>query len=277
MKQILKIFFLLIFPSILNAQHNPYWNNPRPEEISKMRTAFNHEVNDSTRMYLGKRLGLYYFEVNTDSSLYFLENELVLAKKLKLKLWEADALCEIGYVSSLMSNYTKALSSLLAALKIAEEKSSENDIWLTDYFTKDNNPQSARLIVLASTMHNLGHLYGWTRNTEKQLDYYLQSLNIALKIKDLALLSLLHMNIGNVYYKLNKLDTALGYEKKALDYSDTSGFKKYRGLILSRIGYIKINQGKYDEAKEYLLIAIKTHEEQFVFTFLSLIEGLEPY
>ena len=269
MKQILKIFFLLIFPSILNAQHNPYWDNPRPEEISKMRTAFNNEVNDSTRMYLGKRLGLYYFEVNTDSSLYFLENELVLAKKLKLKLWEADALCEIGYVSSLMSNYTKALSSLLAALKIAEEKSSENNIWLTDYFTKDNNPQSARLIVLASTMHNLGHLYGWTRNTEKQLDYYLQSLNIALKIKDLALLSLLHMNIGNVYYKLNKLDTALGYEKKALDYSDTSGFKKYRGLILSRIGYIKINQGKYDEAKKYLLIAIKTHEEQFVFSFLS--------
>jgi signal transduction histidine kinase len=269
MKHILKIFFLVLVPFFLNAQNNPYWDNPKPEEISSMRTAFNTEGNDSTRMYLGKRLGLYYFELNTDSSLYYLESELFLAKKLKLKLWEADALSQIGYVSSLMSNYTKALSSLLAALKIAEDKSSEKNIWSIDYFTKDNNPPSARLIVVASTLHNLGHLYGWTRNAEKQLAYYIQSLNIAINVKDLALLSLLHMNIGNVYYRTNQLDSALIYERKALDYSDSSGFKKYRGLILARIGYIKIEQGKDDEAKKYLLNSIKTNEEQSVFSFLS--------
>ncbi len=269
MKQILKIFFLVFIPAVLNAQKNPYWDNPKPEEISSMRTAFNNEGNDSARMYLGKRLGLYYFELNTDSSLYYLEGELFLARKLKLKLWEADALSQIGYVSSLMSNYTKALSSLLAALKIAEDKSSEKNIWLIDYFTKDKYPQSARLIVVASTLHDLGHLYGWTRNAEKQLAYYIQSLNIAIKVKDLALLSLLHMNIGNVYYRVNKLDSALIYERKALDYSDSSGFKKYRGLILARIGYIEIKQGKYDEAKKYLLSSIKTNEEQSVYSFLS--------
>jgi len=70
MKQILKIFFLVLIPSFLNAQNNPYWDNPKPEEISSMRKAFNNESNDSTRMYLSKRLGLYYFEVNTDRSLY---------------------------------------------------------------------------------------------------------------------------------------------------------------------------------------------------------------
>ncbi|MEO7444128.1 MAG: ATP-binding protein [Ferruginibacter sp.] len=192
-----------------------------------------------------------------------------MAKKLKLKLWEADALSQIGYVSSLMTNYTKALSSLLAALKIAEDKSSEKNIWSLDYFTRDNNIPSARLIVVASTLHDLGHLYGWTRNAEKQLAYYIQSLNIAIKVKDLALLSLLHMNIGNVYYRVNKLDSALIYERKALDYSDSSGFKKYRGLILARIGYIKIKQGQNDEAKKYLLNSIKTNEEQSVFSFLS--------
>ncbi|MEO6548972.1 MAG: ATP-binding protein [Ferruginibacter sp.] len=269
MKKIVKVLLLLLVPSILNAQNNPYWDNPGHGEISSMRTAFDNEANDTTRMYIGKRLGLYYFEVNTDSSLYYIENELLLAKKLKLKLWEADALVNLGYVSSLMSNNTNALSSLLTALQIGEDKSSEENIWLVSYFTKDKNPQSARLVVVASTLHDLGHLYGWKRNPEKQLAYYLEALTIAAQVKDLALLSLLHMNIGNAYYRVNKLDSALIYERKALDYSDSSGFKKYRGLILARIGYIKISQGQNDEAKKYLLSSIKTSEQQSVFSFLS--------
>ncbi len=269
MKEILKIAFLILIPSILDAQNNPYWDNPNPGEISSMRTAFNNESNDSNRMYLSKRLGLYYFEVNTDSSLYYIEKELLLAKQLKLKLWEADALCQLGYVSSLMSNYTKALTLLLSALKIAEDKSSERNNWLVSHFTKDNSPASARLTVLACTLHTIGHLYGWTKNGEKQLSYYLKAMNIAAVTKDLALLSLVHMNIGNVYYHMNKLDTAISYERKALDYSDSSGFKKYRGLILARIGYVKIKQGKDEEAKEYLLTAMRAYEEQSVFSFIS--------
>jgi tetratricopeptide (TPR) repeat protein len=59
------------------------------------------------------------------------------------------------------------------------------------------------------------------------------------------------------------------YEQKALRYSDSSGFKKYKGLILSRIGDISIAQGKYDVAKKYLLEAIETNEEQSVFSFLA--------
>jgi len=269
MKRYIKFFFFLLIPSLLVAQKNPYWENPPKEEINRMRTEFKDELNDSIRMYMSRRLGTYYFEINTDSSLYFLENELSIAKKLNLKLWEADAWCQIGYVSSLMSNYSKALSSLLTALKISEDEASEKNIWRISYFTKENNPQTARLIVVASTIHNLGHLYGWTRNTEKQLAKYLEALNIIEKTKDLPLLTLVHMNIGDVYQKMNQLDTALAYEQKALKYSDYSGFKKYKGLIFIIMGDISVKQGKYDIAKKYFLESIKTNEEQSVYSFLA--------
>ena len=269
MKRYIKFFFLLLIPSLLAAQKNPYWENPSNEEINRMRTEFRDELNDSTKMYISRRLGSFYFEINTDSSLYFLEKELSIAKKLNLKLWEADAWCQIGYVSSLMSNYSKALSSLLTALKISEDEASEKNIWRISYFTKENNPQTARLIVVASTLHNLGHLYGWTSNTEKQLAKYFEALNITEKNNDLALLTLVHMNIGDVYQKMNKLDSALDYEEKALKYSNSSGFKKYKGLILSRMGDISVKQGKYDIAKKYFLVSIKTHEEQSVYSFLA--------
>ncbi|HYK47426.1 MAG TPA: ATP-binding protein [Parafilimonas sp.] len=269
MKEFIKICFLLLIPCILQAQHNPYWENPKLEEVSRMRVEFSNDLNDTTRMYLSKQLGLFYYEANTDSSLYYLENELLIAKKLNFELWQADALCAIGYVHSLMSNYSKALSSLLAALKIAEDKTSEKKIWRISYFAKDNNPESARLLVLASTHHNLGHLYGWTRNKEKQLAEYSESLSIAEKIKDLALLSLVHMNLGNVYEHMGHSDTALSHEQTALKYSDSSGFTKYKGLILCRIGDICIKQGKYDVAKKYLLESINANEEQSVLSFLA--------
>src|ERR1700751_5857882 len=128
MKQFIKTCFLIFLPFIMEAQHNPYWENPSREEVNKMRIAFMNDPNDTTRMYVSKQLGLFYYELNTDSSLYYLENELLISQKLGLKLWQADAWCALGYVYSLMSNYSKALSSLFTTLDIAEDKSCEKNI-----------------------------------------------------------------------------------------------------------------------------------------------------
>ena len=49
--------------------------------------------------------------------LYFMEQQLVLAKQLKLKLWEADAFDNIGYVSFQLTNYPKVVASFYRGIK----------------------------------------------------------------------------------------------------------------------------------------------------------------
>ena len=269
MKSFLKLFFLLFIPFALGAQENPFWENPPKGSISNLRNQVSHEQNDSIRMYLCRQLGIYYHEVNIDSSHFFLEIEMSIAKKLNLKLWVADAGSRIGYVYSLMANYSKSLSVLNDALELANDESIEKNSWQVSRITKTGDPHIARLTVVASTLHNFGHLYGWTHNREKQLSKYLETLAVAEKIKDYALLSLVYMNIGNVYEKMDQLNLALKNEQKALNYVDTSRFTKYKGLILSRIGDIYIKLGKNDIAKKYLLESIKTNEEESIISFLA--------
>jgi len=114
MKPLIKIFLLLLFPAFSKAQQNPYWQEPTRDQADSFRTAISHENNDTTRMYLYRELGLYYQEVQRDSSLYFFQQHLLIAQKLKLKLWEAEALNRIGLAFLNLGNYPASLESLVS-------------------------------------------------------------------------------------------------------------------------------------------------------------------
>src|SRR3954467_4721369 len=113
MKLFIKLMLLLLLPVFLKAQQNPYWQEPTKTQADSLRNLLQNSSNDSLRMYLSRQLGLYYQEIQRDSSLYFFEQQLLLAQKLKLKIWEAEAYRGIGYVSVLLGNYPRSLKSLL--------------------------------------------------------------------------------------------------------------------------------------------------------------------
>ncbi len=97
---------------------------------------------------------------------------------------------------------------------------------------------------------------------EKQISSYKQTISIGETINDPTILSLVNMNLGETYYNLNKLDSALVFEKKALIYSNASGFIAYKGLILATIGNIYTKKRNPLLARDYFLDAIKVSQEQ---------------
>ena len=247
MKSFMKILLLILLPAFSIAQQNAYWEEYTKEQIDSLRVVLQHTTNDTLRMAIARSFGFYYMEIKGDSALYFLDQQLKLAKQLKLKLWEADALDNIGFVLFRLTNYPRSLQAFIEGLKIAEDEESEKNIWRISIFSKEGNPRNARLTVLAFLHQDIGTLYGNTGNFEKQVSNCIEALKIAESVNDQSLLSVVNMNLGMAYMNLNKLDSALAFEQKALDYSNTSGFQINKGLILFRIGktiFFRSNSGK---------------------------------
>ena len=175
--------FLLLFTVIFctaqqmkpdSMQHEsiPAEYSPRDLYIGRL-DSLHHEFitsnNDTVRLDLANILWEYYIEVKPDSALYFGEQQLILAKKLKLKLDEAMALNMMGFALEDIGNYPGALQALLSALAIAEDPKSEKNILPPRYLDKMNFPKNVsseniRLSALAHSHLALGILYGNTGN-----------------------------------------------------------------------------------------------------------------
>ena len=76
---------------------------------------------DSVQYILNSKLNDYYEEINTDSAVYFAEQELMIARRNKQKLAESDALVSIGYQLVSGGKYGESLKYLLEAFEIAAE------------------------------------------------------------------------------------------------------------------------------------------------------------
>jgi len=261
MKSLIKILLFVLLPA-LSISQNPLFILPSKQKVDSLQMALERKLDDTTLMSIYKEISVYYFESNRDSAIYFGELQLSIARKFNLKLWEAYALHTKGYALWNKGKYIQSLQAFLEGIRLAEDIESEKDIWRISTFSENNDPHFARLNVLAMTYHSLGHLYGSTGNIEKQISSYKQTISIGETINDPTILSLVNMNLGETYYNLNKLDSALVFEKKALIYSNASGFIAYKGLILATIGNIYTKKRNYLLARDYFLDAIKVSQEQ---------------
>ena len=256
MKIYIKIALLLLLPVFTSAQSGQH-------RLDSLHVVLKNAANDTIRMDAYFRLGLFYLEINFDSSLIYLDQGIPLTQKLKLKINEASALGAKGYSFYKLGNYPRSLESFLQALKIAEDPASEKYIWNS---RKSRIPRNERLNVLGYIYHNMGHLYGSTGNSEMQIANYFKAISLAEAVQDSILLSLANMNLGRVYLDLNKLDSALLFEQKALR---LNSWGKYEGVILNIIGGIYRQKGNFNEALEMYLKAVKSNTEKNNLTSLG--------
>ncbi len=185
-------------------------------------------------------------------------------------MYEASALDAKGYMLMHLGNYPKSLESFLQALKIAEDPASEKYTW---NLPKDRTPRKARLDALGYARHDMGHLYGLTGNTDKQISNYFTAISLAESVQDTVLLALANMNLGDAYLRLNRLDSALLFAQRSLDLFSKLSFegRKYLGLTLNIIGNIYQRKGNFNLAMDAFLRGIKANKEQNIFTGLGYI------
>jgi tetratricopeptide (TPR) repeat protein len=208
MKIFIKLSVLLLLPVFVSSQSQ--------QKLDSLYIALSKAANDSVRMETYQELHWYYQEVNRDSALFYSDKALPIAKQLKLRLHEADILDGKAYVLMHLGNYPTSLETFLVALKIAEDPSTENDNYNLFRVNKRETPRIFRLKVLSSIHHNMGHLYGRTSNTNKQILSYRETESISESIRDTRQLALVNMNLGWAYSTLDKIDSAIFFVQKSL-------------------------------------------------------------
>jgi two-component system, NtrC family, sensor kinase len=234
MKRILKLTLLSMLLAIIMAQ-------AEESQLESLHRSLKNATTDTIRMDIYLNLALYYNEINRDSALFYLANGLPLAQKLNLKLYEAHFLENRGYMLTQIGNYPKALESFLASLKILEDTQSEKFTW---NLQNGKTPQMERLNKMGYLHLTMGHLYGGTNNTARQISSYHQSIAIAESLQDSGLVAMANWNLGGIYIRLNKLDSALLFAQTALVLTEG----KYRGGVLNSIGNIYEAKGDFELA-----------------------------
>ncbi|EOZ96609.1 two-component hybrid sensor and regulator [Indibacter alkaliphilus LW1] len=255
------LFFILTNSLMVLGQKNPYWQEPTAAEADSLKILLQSTENDSVKMYINWQLGWFYQERNRYTAFEYFTAQLLQAKNLKQKIWEAGALNQLGYISSLSQNYPGALNYLLAAREIASDPNSSLNMWGVHLLTDDGIANSARLTILLDNINHFGVLNYFVGNFEKAIAYYQEAAELNSVIQDEVMFVLLHMNKGESYFPLGKNDLAKTELRTALDYSQSSGYDKYRGLIYWDIGKIYEKENNYREAKKYYELSVATNIE----------------
>ncbi|MEP6677513.1 MAG: hypothetical protein ABJA78_20295, partial [Ferruginibacter sp.] len=238
MRYILSILLFFLLPAISNAQLN---------RIDSLRIAYVNATDDSARYQACKYMYDFYEETNKDSALYYAEQDLILARKYEKKLAEAYYLDNTAYQLIGSGKYADALQYVLEAFKIVEDpKNERHDSWIL--FTNSFNGNN-RLLLLAYTHHMFAILMRETQNTEQEIFHYKEARRIASEIGHPVRQMLASMNLGRSYMTIDKLDSALSFEKEAEELAFKTGFRKYLGQVYLTLGNIYFK--KNDQANTF--------------------------
>ena len=180
---------LCLIPIISTAQIDPTWGYITAQEANNLKRSVESEKNDTLKMAAFRSLGFYYQDIKRDSGLYFHEQQLALSKKLGMKLWQADAYSQAGYVLNGLGNIMKSYEYFSEAMKLAGDENNESDNWRPWTFSNSKNSHEARISILGMNYQMMGNL--WVSLGE--LEKYKTSLQEALKLGE-------SINNGKVIY-----------------------------------------------------------------------------
>ena len=254
MKKKFKVILFLLLPVFVSAQ-------VQQARLDSLQLALKNAANDTVRMDAYRRIERYYTEINRDSSLLYNAQSLSIAQKLGLKITEARILTDRGFVLTEIGNYPECLESLYQALKIAEDPAIKKNI---GNLPDGQPPEIARLILLALIHLNMGNLYGATGNNYKKLSEYLVAMEFADSVGNDELKIAAITNVGNAYLKLNKLDSALLFEQKAISMisNRAGGYERYDGFALQVLGRIYQAKGDFELSRDAYQKSIRISQEQ---------------
>ena len=225
--------------------------------IDSFRRKLDITTSDTARLVLTRNLGRSYSELNPDSSFFYAEKALSIARQLDFKLDEGSALREMGYSLLNRGNYPRSLQTLLSSLAILENPNSEQKV-LVGKFEDDDElmyrtaaPHKQRLSELAFTHQIMGVLYANRNNYEKALIHHQHARQNAELSGNIPLQSIINMTMSRAYLNLKQTDSALISMQQAYDQATRTGFKRYLGSILLNLGHIYIGKGNTPLANDY--------------------------
>lgn len=225
-----------------------------------------HEIeitqNDTLKLVCLLRIAEAFDEPKPDSAYYYANQELRLARKLNIRLNEALALNGIAYALKNMGNYPASLQTYLSANEILMDASIEETMLPTRYYHYSGLKQPTtrpmiRTQILGFNQLGLGLLYETINNYNMALLYDLQAKRSFDEVGNANRSSFMNMILGRTYLALNKLDSALIFEKAAYDISIQRNLDGGLPSILLNLGRTYLEMGNRKLAAEYFRKAVK--------------------
>ena len=243
------IILLLCLSSSLLAQYNNYTQVEK--EIKKLSS---DEKKDSVFFDIFMNYAWY----KPDSSLYYSQQEVLLAKQSKSLLMESRALCRYGYVFGMIGNYPQGIDYLLRAQKIAGQIKDTtwlywNYVLLTEIYTEWGDFKKALSCIDKFKLY------------QRSNDVVQESVRKAV-----------------IYEKSGVLDSALVYARKALDITIESNGQVSWNLITAALANAYLRNKMYDSALHYynetLPLAIRAFDQKdVILAYNGIAEVFQSY
>jgi signal transduction histidine kinase len=206
---------------------------------------------DTARMITLDNLGSYYAESNRDSSLFYFEASIGIARKLRQQLYLVDLLLGKSYLLQKKVDYIGSLKLCNEALAICNDRNTEKDARVFGSEEFRNDLSKYRDALRINVYHQMGNIYSGAGKKDLAISYFKREIIIADELNTKSGRVTSNMNIGSIYADMGEMDSAYLYSKRALDNVAISGWKSYEGFILEDIGRIYLNKGWWDSASIY--------------------------
>ncbi|MBU4486526.1 MAG: GGDEF domain-containing protein, partial [Candidatus Delongbacteria bacterium] len=115
---------------------------------------------------------------------------------------------------------------------------------------------------ISDSLNTVGNVYFQLKNYNKALEYYQESLDIRLELKDNIAVAKSYNNIGNMYSILKDYQKALDYYNDSVRLYNKGGEQKSRSTVFSNIGIVYREKGEPELALENFIKSLKLAKEQ---------------
>ena len=233
MKKYLPLFILAFFVLIININaQNGIDIKARKRAIDSLNVELSKTNIDTIKLNLYYKISLQYWLYKNDSTEYYINISLNIAKKNNLKPQIKQDLIDLSYLNETIGNYPRALESILMGLEIAEDE--KDTKWIAE------NIFSMGVLCSDEKDYNKALMY----HKKCYLSYY---KNLDFKLQE----SFIYENIGDDYMNLNKLDSALIYIQKGYEIALIKKQKDDLFLSLENLGEVNMRMENYDIAMSY--------------------------
>ncbi len=236
----MKTFFCSLFLLIV------VWDgNTQGFDLHSIHKQINQATDDSTRFNLYTKLYSEYSQTDIDSSFYYIEELISLARKNNKKLEEAKLLASKAFQYMNSRQYVQALEYYLEAFDLAENPKIEKYYWT---LRENNSPRDERMYLLTNVHFTFGHLMGLTENEEEQSNQYRITKKLAEENNDLYNLAYAHDGLALVHIKKNQLDSALLAVNTSIEILSQLNYKFNESYGKWILGSILLEKTDYEKA-----------------------------
>jgi two-component system NtrC family sensor kinase len=221
-KAITILSVLLVFLNIGFAQDS--------SEMDSLRHELSIAKNDSSRAFLMLSISSKFTWNQTDSSIFYANRVLALARKINHPILEFGAMSNISRSQITLGNYARALQINLKAIKIAE-----------------NN---ALVINRPGLFMQSGRIYNMLNDYSNALNSFRKAKALADSTNGVFFIVMSQNLISQTFLYMNQLDSALIYAQLAYDYAEI--FNGFFIHPLYALGQIYFEKGNNELALKYL-------------------------